>query len=269
VSGNARSRRRVPAARTSWDHLAAWYDGWVGPTGSRYHRALAIPLALELLDLRAGELVLDVGAGQGVLSAHVAASGAQYLGIDASPRMVDVARRRHGRDGRFVLGDAARLSSVPAIRDASFDAAVFLLSIQDMDDLDAVVGAVGSTLRAESRIVVVMTHPAFRQPRHSGWVDDPSGGRPSRRVDAYLRPMAVPLQGRPGAGPTTSFHRPLSAYVTALARSGFAVDALVEVADSVRPEPNPDIPLFLGLRARRLPGRLPERAAARQPARRR
>jgi len=265
VSGNARSRRRVPAARTSWDHLAAWYDGWVGPTGSRYHRALAIPLALDLLDLRPGESLLDVGAGQGVLAAYARASGAAYVGVDASPRMVDVARRRHGRDGRFLLGDAARLSSLPGIRAGSFDAAVCLLSIQDMDDLDAVVGALAWALRARSRIVMVMTHPAFRQPRHSGWLDDPTRGLASRRVDAYLRPMAVPLNGRPGSGPTTSFHRPLSAYVTALARAGFAVDALVEIPDTVRPEPNPDIPLFLGLRARRLP----ERNAANRSTRRR
>jgi hypothetical protein len=75
--------------------------------------------------------------------------------------------------------------------------------------------------------------------------------------------MAVPLDGRPGAGPTTTFHRPLSAYVSALARQGFAIDALEEPADdpALRGRGgnrrgrgsasafNADIPLFLALRA--------------------
>ena len=36
---------------TTWDPVAAWYYGWVGATGSKHHRRLAIPALLELLDL--------------------------------------------------------------------------------------------------------------------------------------------------------------------------------------------------------------------------
>jgi len=269
VSGNARSRRSAPrpdrsASRTSWDHLAGWYEGWVGGSGSRYHQAIAIPAALRLLGARPGERVLDVGCGPGVLAPYVAATGARCVGIDASPAMVAAARRRHGRDGTFLVADAAGLDR-PDLRPhlgPAFDAAVFLLSLQDMDPLDAIVRSVGRVLKGHARIVVVMTHPAFRVPRHSGWATDPARGIVSRRVDAYLRPMAVPLDGRPGAGPTTAFHRPLSAYVAALAGQGFLVDALEELPDDpivraggrARPgDPavvgNRDIPLFLAMRA--------------------
>ena len=71
-----------------------------------------LPVALELLDAREGEEILDIGAGQGVLAPAVVRSGAQYTGVDASPRLIDAARRRHGRTGRFVVGDARRLSAV-------------------------------------------------------------------------------------------------------------------------------------------------------------
>src|SRR5689334_14149183 len=91
VAGNVRSRRRASAPSTGWDHLAAWYDGWVGDAGSRYHRAIAIPTTLDLLDLRPGERLLDVGCGQGVLAAAVARTGAGYVGVDASPRMIATA----------------------------------------------------------------------------------------------------------------------------------------------------------------------------------
>jgi SAM-dependent methyltransferase len=220
---------------------------------------------MRLLDARPGERVLDVGCGQGVLAPHLRAAGAVCVGVDASPSMIDLARRRHGREAAFLVADAARLTDPNVSRrlGPAFDAAVFLLSIQDMDPLDAILASVARVLKRRARLVLVLTHPAFRVPRHSGWAADPGRGIVARRVDAYLRPMAVPLDGRPGAGPTTTFHRPLSAYVSALARQGFAIDALEEPADdpALRGRGadrqgrrsgsivNADIPLFLAVRA--------------------
>jgi trans-aconitate 2-methyltransferase len=47
---------------------------------------------LEVLAPQAGERVLDVGCGTGRLSAEIASSGAEVLGIDYSPTMVSQAR---------------------------------------------------------------------------------------------------------------------------------------------------------------------------------
>ena len=76
-----------------------------------------------------------------------------------------------------------------------------------------------------------MTHPAFRQPRHSGWGFDESRKLTYRRIDGYLNEMAVPMKSLGGGQPTRSFHRPISAYVNALADAGFATDAMLEVPD--------------------------------------
>jgi SAM-dependent methyltransferase len=248
-----RGGSRRPRARTSWDGVAHWYDGWVGANGSEHHRQLAVPLALALLAPRRGERIVDVGCGQGVLAEAIARGGADYLGVDASPRLVEYARRRHPR-ARFAVGDARRL----ALTGRGFDAAVFLLSLQDMDPLDAVIAATADALAPRARITLVLTHPCFRIPRQSGWGDDPLRRLRYRRVDRYLTPLAVPWRFAFGErrARTVSFHRPLRDYVAALSSRGFAVDALEEIAGlehepSPRPPGNPDIPLFLGLRARR------------------
>ncbi len=261
---SANARRSQPRRRplgTSWDRVAGWYDGWVGARGSTYHQRIAIPATLDLLDPRPGDEVLDVGAGQGVLAPHVVARGARYTGVDASPRLIDLARRRHGREGRFVVGDARRLDAVPALRGARFDAAVFLLSLQDMDPLPNVLASVSRLLRPTARVVVLMTHPSFRQPRHSGWGFDEARKLTYRRIDAYLTPMAVPMKAIGVGEPTRSFHRPLSSYVNGLAAHGFAIDAMVELADLPGDERpgrrrptagvNAEIPIFLAFRARR------------------
>jgi SAM-dependent methyltransferase len=47
---------------------------------------------LQVLAPQAGERILDVGCGTGRLSAEIASSGAEVVGIDYSPRMVSQAR---------------------------------------------------------------------------------------------------------------------------------------------------------------------------------
>ena len=247
---------------TSWERVATWYDGWVGDRGSAYHRELAIPAVLDLLQPQPGEGILDVGGGQGVLAPYLVEAGASVTVVDASAKLISAAKRRHRsiKGARFLVGDARRLSAVSGLEGGGFDAATFMLSIQDMDPLEEVVGGVSWALNDRSRVVLLMTHPAFRQPRHSGWGTDEDRKLTYRRIDAYLGEMAVPMKSLAGGQPTRSFHRPISTYVNALAEAGFATDAMLEIPD-LPPDRRPgrpsrgdaraaaEIPIFLGLRA--------------------
>ena len=256
-----RKNQAKPAGSESWNPVADWYAGWVGPEGSEHHRRLAIPALLDLLQPARGERVLDVGCGPGVLAPHLAAAGARYTGVDASRRLLAFARRHHGRHGRFVEGDATRLREMAELEAGSFDAAVFLLSIQDIDPLEDALSSVAWALRPGGRVVLLMTHPCFRIPRQSGWGWDRGRRLRYRRVDRYLTRLAVPMKGYGGArrGFTRSYHRPLGAYVNGLAACGLLVDGIHELPTYKPPEPGPqakaeaaanrEIPLFLALRA--------------------
>jgi ubiquinone/menaquinone biosynthesis C-methylase UbiE len=255
---------QTPAAGTSWDALAGWYDGWVGEGGSEHHQKVAIPAVMRLLQPQPGERVLDVGAGQGVLAPYVARTGARYVGVDASPRLSAMARKRHGKEGRFLVGDARDLESLPDIDPESFDASVFLLSLQDMDPLEPILASAARILKPGGRLVLLLTHPSFRIPRQSGWGFDEGRKLVYRRVDRYLTPLPVPMKPFPGQeGRTWSFHRPLQVYVNALSDAGMVVDRMEEVpagavlsgsgnrrADA---HARQEIPLFLVLRAVKLP----------------
>ena len=61
--------------------------------------------ALDLLDPQPGEAILDIGCGEGALTARIAERGARVVGIDNSPEMVAAAQAR-GLDARLMdVGD--------------------------------------------------------------------------------------------------------------------------------------------------------------------
>ncbi|HET6261170.1 MAG TPA: class I SAM-dependent methyltransferase, partial [Chloroflexia bacterium] len=175
-------------------------------------------------------------------------------------RLLDIARRRHGNEGRFFLGDACDLTAVQGLREGSYDGVTFLLSIQDMDPLEKVLASAAWALKPGGRLVALLTHPAFRVPRQSGWGWDEGRRLQYRRVDRYLTPLPVPMKSVDGSRPTRSFHRPVSAYVNGLASCGLVVDNMLEVPAHRVKSPRAgderaaelarrEIPLFLALRA--------------------
>ncbi len=249
-----KQKRHQPAG---WEPVADWYDGWVGKEGSEHHRRLALPAVLDLLDLQPGRQILDIGAGQGVLAPYVAEGGARYTGVEISPKLLSLARQHHGKHGRFLQGDARHLPQVKGLEAGAFDAAVFLLSIEDMNPLADVVESAAWALKARGQVVILMRHPCFRVPRQSGWGFDEGRSLQYRRVDRYLTPLSVPMKsyGKERSGTTISFHRPLNHYINEMAVSGLLLDRLHEIptykTGETRAErlANEEIPLFLALRA--------------------
>src|SRR5262245_12412249 len=49
---------------------------------------------VELLAAKPGERILDLGCGTGALTAEIAASGAEVIGVDRSAEMIDEARKK-------------------------------------------------------------------------------------------------------------------------------------------------------------------------------
>ncbi|HKT81773.1 MAG TPA: methyltransferase domain-containing protein [Vicinamibacterales bacterium] len=100
---------------------------------------------VDLLSPRPGERVLDLGCGDGVLSARLAALGCIVVGVDGSAAQVAAARDR-GIDAR--VGDAQRLDF-----DQEFDAVFSNAALHWMTRPDAVIGGVWRALKPGGRFV--------------------------------------------------------------------------------------------------------------------
>ncbi len=227
----ARGDAAPPSAAQSWDHVADWYDRLVGDEGSDYHQHVILPVALRLLHPQPGQRILDLCCGQGVLCRRLLEHEVGFvLGVDASPQLIAAARSRSKPSPRlhYVVRDATNLQD---LADGSFDAAACVMALQDLEDLDGALREIARALRTGGRAVLVMMHPCFRIPRQSEWGWDDAKKTRYRRLDRYANPMQVPIATHPGRDPrqqTFFFHRPLAAYLNALARAGLALSACEE-----------------------------------------
>src|SRR5687768_5428281 len=100
--------------KTDWGGVAKWYDELVGESGSEYHREVVLPGTLRLLGARAGERIVDVACGQGVLCRLLLERGVEVTGVDAARELIAAARQRSDPAIHFHVGDARELGFLPA-----------------------------------------------------------------------------------------------------------------------------------------------------------
>jgi len=102
---------------------------------------------LQSLNPQAGELILDVGCGDGALTERIAAAGARVIGLDSAPDMVEAARAR-GIDAFVMDAEAMDLE-----RFGQFDAVFSNAALHWMLDPDSVATGIFKALRNGGRFV--------------------------------------------------------------------------------------------------------------------
>lgn len=174
-------------------------------TGEYEHTAAELePVAEHVVSLAAlqrGERVLDIACGTGNAALLAAHQGAVVSGIDAAPRLIQVARERAAKAGlaaTFVTGDAQQLP----FDDHDFDVALSVFGLIFADDPDRAFGELVRVVRPGGRAFVSAWVPA-------GPIDAMLGvfaraiaaatGRTMRRFAWHDREAVAELAARHGA----------------------------------------------------------------------
>ena len=151
-----RVRRTRAQAKKTYDKLSRFYDFFIGVFEKKYRNK-----ALEQLQIKQGETILEIGFGTGhclkQIAEKVGANGKAY-GVDISSGMLEVTGNRlkkHGFLDRVELyrGDAMEMSYVDNKFDAVFMS--FTLELFDTPEIPKILNEIKRVLKPEGRLGVV------------------------------------------------------------------------------------------------------------------
>ena len=264
---------------TSWDDSADWYADLLENDIDSYQRKVILPNLVRLLSSskNKNEALLDLACGSGFFSRELSklgffargpaspkrveeggsSSGGKVVAVDISSQLIEIAKKLSPKEISYIVAAADALP----FKDKSFDKIVIILALQNMENVDGVLGECERILRPGGEIYVVLNHPILRVPKSSSWGWDEKNKIQYRRIDKYISETKVKIQMHPGDKPderTTSFHRPLQYYFKLFDKHNLVVERLEEWLSHKKSQPGPrakaedqsrkEIPLFMFLK---------------------
>jgi 2-polyprenyl-3-methyl-5-hydroxy-6-metoxy-1,4-benzoquinol methylase len=206
-------------SRRRWEINADYWDERMGDTSNFFHCNIVRPHTEQLLDLREGDLVLDIACGTGNFSQRLAERGAVVVAFDDSETMIAHAKRRRFayRDKiSFHVCDATDYAQLRSLKqERPFDKAVSNMAVMDIADIEPLFRAVGEMLKHGGIFVFSTHHPCFTRPQ-----------------DNYRTPCVhegEAIKGQPVPG--YYYHRPLQDIFRICFDAGFVIDGFFEERD--------------------------------------
>jgi SAM-dependent methyltransferase len=204
-----------PVARSAFDQMAEAYAAWAE---TKAHNALYDrPAMLALLPPVADKRVLDAGCGPGIYAAWLVDQGAEVVGLDASPKMVQLAR--HRLQGKATIFEADLGQPLHFLESASFDLVISALALDYVRDWNALMLEFFRVLREPGYFVFSVGHPFDEFYDHH-----PDGNYfHLEQVEMKFNWKAFGVHVN-----VPYYRRPLSAMANSILGAGFVLERLVE-----------------------------------------
>jgi hypothetical protein len=213
----------TPVLSGSYDIIAAPYAEWVH--GGKLIHHFVIPPLLRLVGSVAGQQVLDLACGEGIMARELARLGASTWGVDVSAQLLEFAEKEenaHPLGIVYVQDDAHSLAQFEA---GFFDTVVCNMALTDLKDLEQAARAIARVLHSGGAFVFSMPHPAFQTAPGAAWGIHPSG-TVQAQVAGYFD--EVPRETAWSGGQVVTYHRTLETLVNTLARAGLVLTRIAE-----------------------------------------
>ena len=233
-----------PVALDAYETLAAAYAAAVDtkPHNAYYER----PATLSLMPEVKGRRVFDAGCGPGVYSEWLIARGAEVVAVDASAKMIELAKQRLGSKTDVRQADLSK--PLDFLQDSSFDIVLCPLVLEYIEDWHSTFAEFYRILRPGGHFVFSVTHPFFDYIyfKSSKYFETELVGGEWRGFESG--PVYMP-----------SFRRSLGATLSPLVEAGFCLERILEPkptdefkkADPKHYEELSQQPCFLCARARK------------------
>jgi SAM-dependent methyltransferase len=218
-----------------WNRNALFWDEKMGE-GDSFQQILVGPATERLLDLHAGELVLDIACGNGVFSRRLAQLGMNVVATDFSDIFLEQAKKRtieHANRIEYLLVDATDEHQLLALGQRKFDAAVCTMALMDMSTISPLVSALSQLLKISGRFVFSVSHPCFYSGGTKMMEEEDREGKINTTYSLKISKYAG-LSPKRGLGiigqpvPHYYFHKPISVLFKTCFLAGFVLDDIEE-----------------------------------------
>lgn len=169
--------------------------------------------------------VLDLGCGYGWHCQYAIDSGAkEVIGIDASYKMLDEARKRHSHSLiSYENYDLCHYTYPPH----TFDVVISNLVLHYIEDLEEIYHNVFQCLKENGTFVFNIEHPTFTSGVHQDWIYDQSGKPIFWPIDDYFlsNERITSFLGCE----VKKYHHTLTQIINGLIQTGFQIECIEEV----------------------------------------
>ena len=231
-----------------WNELTEW---WLSELNDPAYAEEVIPLFLQIVAVTSGEIVLDLGCGEGRIQAIVADLEVTVIGVDVNLDLARVAGSRHP----VVV---YRLPDLSCFAPGSVDGAYVVLALEHIHDSKRFFSETARVVRPGGSLAIVINHPVYTAP-NSGPVLDPRDGELFWRFGDYLSSGST--REPAGEGEVEFIHRPVGVLLTEAATAGWSLEEVQEQGVGSRAAARDpllakhhEIPHLMALRWRRAPG---------------
>ncbi len=181
-----------------------------------------------------GENILDLGCGYGFFTDYFKSIGAKTIGIDASEKMIEIARKRFPQSNFSVMDITTPL----AFENNQFDIIFSNLVLMDVENIDFIFSECKRILKTGGIFYYSIVHPAF----YGGyWLKNQIGYKYGRVMEKYIEPYHF---ANNFWGETEHFHRSLSYYLNLASKYGFNLKQAWEPISYDSKIKNSDLPVF-------------------------
>ncbi len=194
------------------------------------------PAFFKLVGNVKGKTLLDAGCGEGYNTRILAERGAKTVGVDISPRMVELARQVEQREPLGIRYEVASFSDLSLFDDASFDMVVSFMAVMDSPNYERTIREFFRVLRRKGKLFFSVTHPCFMT-RGFGWIADENGNVAKITASDYFdstpwvehwKFSQAPIRNDAKPFAVPSFPRTLSHYFNTLIKAGFILKRIGE-----------------------------------------
>lgn len=228
VETNEESKRR-------WETNADYWDNKMGDKSNFFHCNIVRPHTEQLLEVKRGDLVLDIACGNGNFSAYLAEKGVDVVAFDYSEKIIShalIRRSEYLSQIEFNVCDATDYIQMMALKKSRpFDKAVANMAIMDISDIEPLFHAVNDMLKIGGIFVFSTHHPCFMRPK-----------------DRYL--TSCVHEGESIVGQPVLqyyYHRSLQELFRLCVEKGFVVDGFFEELDDDK-----EFPVIIIVRLRKV-----------------